>query len=171
MVGSTYISDPRVRKSFYKNMIDGKFNPGSYRGSQVGGGIANMYSKKPYMIPVNRHVTTEPEKTVVVGKTISATEAVEERAKSELKDAIHDYQPPVTVNIKGSSRKNIASLQLGTNKTSSTKEKKSRASVNKGKTKTAAGKKDVTGNNKRKLAQSLQYPEDGPNIFVKKWRT
>ena len=123
------------------------------------------------MIPVNRHVTTEPEKTVVVGKTISAIEAVEERAKSELKDAIHDDQTHVNVNIKGSSRKNIASSQSGTNKTSSTKGKKSRASVNKGKTKTAAGKKDVTGNNKRKLAQSLQYPEDGPNIFVKKWRT
>lgn len=126
------------------------------------------------MIPVNRHMTTEPEKTVVVRKTISATEAVEETTNSELRDAIHDDQPQVTVNIKGSSRKNIASSQSGTNKTSSTKGKKSRASVNKGKTKTAAGKKDVTGNNKRELAQSLQklqYPEGGLNIFVKKWRT
>ena len=123
------------------------------------------------MIPVNRHVTTEPEKTVVVGKTISATKAVEERAKSELKDAIHDDQPHVTVNIKGSSRKNIVSSQSRTNKTSSTKGKKSRASVNKGKTKTAAGKKDVTGNSKRKHAQSSPFPEDGANILVKKWRT
>ena len=61
-------------------MMEGKFNPGFYIG-----GIANMYSKKPYIVPVNRHVTAEPEKKVVVRKTGSATEAVEERAKSELK--------------------------------------------------------------------------------------
>ena len=41
-VGTTYVSDPRVWKSFYQNMIDGKFNPGHYRGHNNGSGIANM---------------------------------------------------------------------------------------------------------------------------------
>ena len=81
--------------------------------------IANMYSKKPCMIPVNRHVTTEPENKVVVGKTVTPTEAVEDRAKSELKDAIQDDIPHVSANIKGSSRKTIASSELGIKKRSS----------------------------------------------------
>ena len=38
MLGSMYVSDPTVWRSFYKNMIEGKFNPGQYRGRQTGGG-------------------------------------------------------------------------------------------------------------------------------------
>lgn len=99
-MGSTYVSDPRVWKSFYKNMIDGKFNPGYYRGRQTGSGIANMYSKIPYMIPVNRHLSTEPEQTIVVGKEVTLTAAVEDRAKSEFKDTIEDGAPHVPLGIK-----------------------------------------------------------------------
>ena len=100
MVGTTYVSDPRVWKSFYKNMIDGKFNPGYYRGRQSGCGIANMYSKKPYMIPVNPHVTTEPEQKIVVGKEVTPTAAVEDRARSEFNEAIQDGSPHVPIGIK-----------------------------------------------------------------------
>ena len=81
-----YVSDPTVWHSFYENMIEGKFNPGQYRGRQRGGGgIAEMYAKKPYMIPVNPHATQEPEEKVIVGKQVSPVTAVEERAKSDLK--------------------------------------------------------------------------------------
>ena len=45
MLGSMYVPDPAVWRSFYENMIEGKLNPGRYRGRQIGGGgIAGMYS-------------------------------------------------------------------------------------------------------------------------------
>ena len=31
MLGSMYICDPTVWRSFYENMIEGKFNPGQYQ--------------------------------------------------------------------------------------------------------------------------------------------
>ena len=83
-------------------LIEGKFNPGRYRGRQIGGGgIAGMYAKKPYMIPVNPHVTKEPIEKVVVGKQLSNVTDIEERAKSDLKDVIDDDKPHVPINIKG----------------------------------------------------------------------
>ena len=89
-----YVSDPDVWRTFYKNMLAGKFNPTQYRGHQIGGGgIAGMYTKKPCMIPVNPHITTEPEESPVI--------AVEERAKSDLKESIQDKKPHVPVAIKG----------------------------------------------------------------------
>ena len=54
-----YVSDPRLWKIFYKNMLEGKFYPQRYKGRQTGGGIAGMYSKKPYMIPVNPHAPVQ----------------------------------------------------------------------------------------------------------------
>lgn len=56
MVRSAYVSDPRVWKSFYHNMIEGKFKPERYKTRQIGGGISGMYSNKPYMIPVTLFV-------------------------------------------------------------------------------------------------------------------
>ena len=97
-----YVSDPTVWRSFYENMIEGKFNPGQYRGRQRGGGgIAGMYANKPYMIPVNPHATQEPEEKVIVGKQVSPVTAVEERANSDLKDAIQDNKPHIPISLKG----------------------------------------------------------------------
>ena len=97
MMGSTYVSDPRVWKSFYRNMMDGQFRPGKYRGRQTGGGIGGMFSKKPYMIPVTPNLTsTEYPDKKVVGKHVTPMAAVEERAKSELNDAIKDKIPHVS---------------------------------------------------------------------------
>ena len=96
-MGSTYVSDPRMWKSFYKNMMDGAFHPGHHRGRQTGGGVAGMYSKKPYMIPVNPHVTKEPEEKIVVGRQVTPMTAVEDRAKSEMKKVLEDDQPHVPV--------------------------------------------------------------------------
>jgi hypothetical protein len=97
MMGSTYVSDPRVWKSFYRNMVDGHFRPGKYRGRQTGGGIGGMFSKKPYMIPVNPHLaSTESPDKKVVGKHVTPMAAVEERAKSELKNAIKEKIPHVS---------------------------------------------------------------------------
>ena len=119
MVGTTYVSDPRVWKSFYQNMIDGKFNPGYYRGRQSGGGIANMYAKKPYMVPVNPHVTNESEQKIVVGKEVSPTAAAEDRARSKFKEAIQDEAPHVPLAIKGSKSKYSFSSQPAAKRSSS----------------------------------------------------
>lgn len=127
MLGSMYVSDPAVWRSFYENMMEGKFNPGRYRGRQIGGGgIAGMYAKKPYMIPVNPHVTKEPVEKVVVGKQVSNVTAVEERAKSDLKDAIDDKKPHVPISIKGTKVDNLTSVKLTSVKATSTRKKRKR---------------------------------------------
>lgn len=96
MSGPTYVSDPRIWKTFYKNMVDGNFNPRSYKGRQSGSGIAGMYSKKPYMIPVNPHITVEEPKEIF-GKQVTPMVAVEERAKEDLKEEMRDNVPHVPV--------------------------------------------------------------------------
>ena len=126
-----YISDPNVWRSFYKNMLEGKFNPAQYRDRQIGGGgIAGMYAKKPYMIPVNPHITTEPEEKLVVGQQVNPVTAVEERAKSDLKESIQDNKPHIPIAIKGKTvdkpdRKKLASVKA----TSVEKKRKRKASV------------------------------------------
>ena len=125
MLGSMYVSDPTVWRSFYENMIEGKFNPGQYRGRQRGGGgIAEMYAKKPYMIPVNPNATQEPEEKVTVGKQVSPVTAVEERAKSDLKDAIQDNKPHIPISIKGTNTIKTVSVKLSTAKVTSTRKRK-----------------------------------------------
>ena len=66
-----------------------------------------MYSKMPYMIPVNPHVTSEPEKKIVVGKEVTSTAAVEDRARSEFNEAIQDGTPHVPIGIKQLNKKNL----------------------------------------------------------------
>ena len=111
MPGSMYISDPRTWQSFYKNMLEGNFDPNSYKRRQWGGGrgIAGMYSKRPYMIPVDPHIDAQVPEKIVVGKQVTPTAAVEERAKSELKAAIKEKIPHVTTVKKGIKQKNLKS--------------------------------------------------------------
>ena len=106
-------------------MIEEKFNPGRYPGRQIGGGgIAGMYAKKPYMIPLNPHVTKDAVEKVVVGKKVSNVTAKDERAKSDLKDAIDDKKPHVPISIKGTKVDKLTSVKLTTIKTTSTQKKR-----------------------------------------------
>ena len=181
MVGTTYVSDPRVWKSFYKNMIDGKFNPGYYRGRQSGGGIANMYAKKPYMVPVNPHVTKEPEQKLVVGKEVTLTAAVEDRARSEFKEAIQDEAPHVPLAIKGSKSKYSFSSQPAAKRSSSLNSRKKKGYKKGPISKTQKGnpreKERKRGNPwSKEKAQKREYSElkqteDSDNVFSKKWRS
>lgn len=93
-------------------MMNGKFDPNKYRGRQTGGGIAGMYSKKTYMIPVNSNA--KEEETNVVGQSVTPMAAVEERAKSEMKDAIKENIAHVP--IKRKNRKRKASSKRSANK-------------------------------------------------------
>ena len=97
MSGSTYVSDPRLWKTFYQNILEGKFNPQSYKRRQSGGGIAGMYSKKPYMISVNTHTPVEESKGVL-SKRMTPMEVVEERAKEDLREEIRQNVPHVPAN-------------------------------------------------------------------------
>lgn len=180
MVGTTYVSDPRVWKSFYKNMIDGKFNPGYYRGRQSGGGIANMYSKKPYMIPVNPHVTSEPEQKIVVGKEVTPTAAVEDRARSEFNEAIQDGSPHVPIGIKRLKPNRSVSSQPATKSSPSLRRRKKEVLIKGHYSKAEKGnpkdKKVKTRNlGRNQKAQKRKYSEiigseDEDNIFGKRWR-
>lgn len=95
-MGSTYVSDPRVWKTFYQNMFEGGFKPSKYRGRQTVGRIGGMFSKKPYMIPVNPHLSRKESIDQVVGKHVTPMAAVEERAKEEMKEAIKEKIPHVS---------------------------------------------------------------------------
>ena len=178
MVGTTYVSDPRVWKSFYQNMIDGKFHPGYYRGRQSGGGIANMYAKKPYMVPVNRHVTIEPEPKIVVGKEVSPTAAAEDRARSEFKEAIQDGAPHVPLTIKGSKSKHSFSSQPAAKRSSSLNSQKKKGykkgPISKAQKGNPSDKETKRGNpwskEKREYSE-LKQTEDNDNVFSKKCRS
>ena len=181
MVGTTYVSDPRVWKSFYQNMIDGKFHPGYYRGRQSGGGIANMYTKKPYMVPVNRHVTIEPEQKIVVGKEVSPTAAAEDRARSEFKEAIQDGAPHVPLAIKGSKSKHSFSSQPAAKRSSSLNSQKKKGykkgPISKAQKGNPSDKETKRGNPwSKEKAQKREYSElkqteDNDNVFSKKCRS
>ena len=118
MVGSMYVSDPEVWKNFFRDLRDGKIDHRRYRGRQTGGaGIAGMYAKKSYLIPVPSY---EREK-IVVGQQVTPVAAALERAKSELKDAIRDDRPHVPIKEK-KPRKTTSST--GTSKGATSKRKR-----------------------------------------------
>jgi hypothetical protein len=56
-----------------------------------------MYSKKPYMIPVNPHIPVQDSKEVI-GKRVTPMEAVEERAKEDLREEMRQNVPHVPAN-------------------------------------------------------------------------
>ena len=171
MVGTTYVSDPRVRKSFYQNVIDGKFNPGYYRGRQSGGGIANMYAKKPYMVPVNPHVTTEREQKIVVGKEVSPTAAAEDRARSEFKEAIQDEAPHVPLAIKGSKSKYSFSSQPAAKRSSSLNSRKKKGykkgPISKREKERKRGNPGSKEKAQKRKYSELKQTEDSDNVFLK----
>lgn len=141
--------------------MDGKFNPGQYRGRQTGGGgISGMFSKKPYMIPVNPHVTHEKkEEKVVVGQQVTPTAAVEERAKVELKDAIEQNVPHVSVKKTINRRKRKNTVISKAESKRATPKKKSR------KNNTYKHKSSTRRKSRSKRHLTI---EDNNNIFSKK---
>lgn len=152
MVGSTYISDPDTWKTFYHNMINGKFKRG--KSNQVAGGIGGMYSNKPYMIPISQYKSETIQKPLpMIGNEVSPIAAIEERAKSEFKDAIKDEAPRVPIKSRKRKR-NISPRKTVKQATSKKRKKQYRKSNKKVKTK----KKAKTG--KRKI-----IPLRGENIF------
>lgn len=76
-------------------MLDGHFRPGKYRGKQTGGGLGGMFSKNPYMISVNPHMSSKESTDQVVGKHVTPMAAVEERPKAEIKEFIKKNIPHV----------------------------------------------------------------------------
>ena len=93
MVGSLYVSDPDMWDEFYKQLNTGNVEIPKYKRRQKGGGIGGMYRRRRYMIPAN----VKKRDKVVVGTQVTPVAAALERAKSELKTAIEEKSPHVTV--------------------------------------------------------------------------
>lgn len=165
-------------------MIDGKFNPSQYKGRQTGRGIGNMYAKKPYMIPVNRHASKEPEKEqVIIGKQITPVAAIEERAKTEMKEAIQEDMPHVPASIKRPTKRKSVIMKNRLKKDRSKKKTfrgsqpkksfKKSLKLHQKKRKTTYQRRGQKKKNKpvksrkRKLSDFLPNSD---NIFSKKWR-
>ena len=78
MYGQSYVSNPSLWQSFYKNMSENKFNAYKYRTktkNQTGRGMYGRY-RGSYMIPVNQNTTansTPAVKTPMVSP-IAATD-------------------------------------------------------------------------------------------------
>lgn len=167
MLGDRYISDPRIWKSLYQNMTDNKFVPEQYNKRQRGGGIAQMYAKKPYMISVSPHLNTEIDSDVVVGKQVTPVAAAEERAKSEMKEEIRKQSPHVAISkksIKPMKQKFTIIRKIksrGTTSQTKNKVKNSKKTLTKKKAARAIPRKTL----KRKTESTKSY-----NIFNKKRR-
>ncbi|KAL5020597.1 hypothetical protein ScPMuIL_002322, partial [Solemya velum] len=86
-----YVSDPERWRVFYEDLLGGKIDTKQYRPNQKGG------RRKPYVIPVSR---------------ITPMEAVENRAKVELREAVREGEPhvPLQKTIKGTSTPRVLSL-------------------------------------------------------------
>jgi len=97
MHSQTYISDPNIWETFYKNMANNTFSPYKYRkksrNTQIGRGLSNRY-RGSYIIPVNPNAVRE-EVQPVTTTLVSPVAAAQERAVSENKDQKRDREPRV----------------------------------------------------------------------------
>ena len=133
------------------------------------------------MVPVNRHVTIEPEPKIVVGKEVSPTAAAEDRARSEFKEAIQDGAPHVPLTIKGSKSKHSFSSQPAAKRSSSLNSQKKKGykkgPISKAQKGNPSDKETKRGNPwSKEKAQKREYSElkqteDNDNVFSKKCRS
>lgn len=91
MNSQTYVSDPTIWETFYKNMAEKKFNPYTYKPKQYGRGF---YKGKSYAIPVRPHAQIENIKSL---NLVTPVAAVEERAISEHSRDVQEGIPHVKV--------------------------------------------------------------------------
>lgn len=163
MIGDTYVSDPILWKDFYRSMLNEKFVPEQYGRKQRGGGIAQLYTRKPYMIPVNPHTEEKKNDETIVGAQVTPVAAVEERAKSELKDEIQKRVPHVPIGKKNK--------KLNQKKKAISRKRKVQSSTSQPKRgrKTKSSKKKSKKSQKKNLKRKIQSPHNF-NIFNKKRR-
>lgn len=97
MNSQTYVSDPNLWETFYKNMAKNTFNPYKYRKNQkkdqIGRGLNGRY-RRSYMIPVNSN-TVKEEPNPINTTLVTPVAAAEERAVSEYKDEKKKKEPRV----------------------------------------------------------------------------
>lgn len=105
MNSKTYVTDPSMWETFYKNMADKTFNPYKYRKqwtkNQIGRGLHGRY-RGSYMIPVNLNAI-EKYTDQIPTTMVSPVAAAEERALSEMKS--EQEKPHVVIRKKNKSRR------------------------------------------------------------------
>lgn len=97
MYGPTYISNPALWEQFRHTREGENFIPSVGRKNQRGGGILNQ--RKAYMIPV------KPQHSKAEIKQITPVAAEQERALSDLKEAIRNEEPHMPLKKKKIKRK------------------------------------------------------------------
>ena len=122
MYGPTYISNPALWEQFRYTREGENFIPSVGRKNQSGGGILNQ--RKAYMIPV------KPQHSKAEIKQITPVAAEQERALSDLKEAIRNEEPHMPLKKKKIKRKKSIS------KASRSTTGKRRGRVQRGKKKT-----------------------------------
>jgi hypothetical protein len=85
-----YVSDTRIWKIFYKTCWSEISIFSVIKVDKLV--IARMYSKKPYILPVNPHTPVQESKEVM-GKRVTPVETVKERAKRDLREEIDKNVP------------------------------------------------------------------------------
>ena len=149
MYGPTYISNPALWEQFRHTREGENFIPSVGRKNQSGGGILNQ--RKAYMIPV------KPQHSKAEIKQITPVAAEQERALSDLKEAIRNEEPHMPLKKKKIKRKkSISKASRSTTgkrrgRVQRGKKKTKRHSVKRLKTRKSKSKSVKRKNSRRKL--------------------
>ena len=149
MSGPTYISNPALWEQFRHTREGENFIPSVGRKNQRGGGILNQ--RKAYMIPV------KPQHSKAEIKQITPVAAEQERALSDLKEAIRNEEPHMPLKKKKIKRtKSISKASRSTTgkrrgRVQRGKKKTKRHSVKRLKTRKSKPKSVQRKNSSRKL--------------------
>ena len=141
MYGPTYISNPALWEQFRHTREGENFIPSVGRKNQRGGGILNQ--RKAYMIPV------KPQHSKAEIKQITPVAAEQERALSDLKEAIRNEEPHMPLKKKEIKRKKSISKASR----STTGKRRGRVQRGKKKTKRHSVKRLKTRKSKSKSVQ------------------
>ena len=107
MNSQTYVSDPSLWDTFYKNIANKKFNPYKLRKNkirQIGRGLHGQF-KGSYIITVNPSVVKEEGKKTIPTTLVTPVAAAEEKALSEYKEEKKN-QKPLNNKVQNPAKKN-----------------------------------------------------------------
>lgn len=91
----TYVSDPILWDTFYKNIANKTFNPYKLRKNkirQIGRGLHRRF-RGSYIIPVNPNAVKEEGKKTIPPVIVTPVAVAEERALSEYKEEKKNQNP------------------------------------------------------------------------------
>jgi len=115
MNSQTYVSDPNLWDTFYKNMANKKFNPYKLRKNkirQIGRGLHRRF-RGSYIIPVNPNAVKEEGRKSILTTLVTPVAAAEKRPLSQYKEEEKTKNPSLSyrnlpkIRTESSDRKNL----------------------------------------------------------------